>query len=835
MAVSAKFQADFSSFSEAVDKAQVDLRSFETGAGKVETSLTRMSNSLSGVAIAQQASLMAEAVDRVGGVSALTEKELARVGAVAAEASAKLIALGQDVPPGIQKIADAARGAGNAWTEFIGKVNVKGALSDPIGTAGEAMQAFGETIGPVAVASLGLASGVLAVGAALFELTSKAADAGAKLDDVSNVTGIAVPQLARLSNASTVAGTDLQTLSNAVFMMQKNMGESPDKFERGLQRINLNFADFKALAPDQQLLALSTALKTVEDPVARNAAGFETMGRQFRDIEPALLKLNDALALTADIHPWTEEQAKEAEAFEMQLTSLKVHAEALAIAIGRDMIGPLSSFVGGIKAAASAMADFTGGFGGILTPVFAVREGFSTLSAALAVFLGRAADIPSATGNAARGLAAWQASLKDLQINVPNVNDALQAQKEVISDLDPATKKLIDAYTEINAAGVGWQGTLDQIDGSIVEAVKFYLQAGVSQKVLADAYGLTSTAVKAVATSLAEALQSQKTYDELTVAGYQKRIQGLQAVTQASLQAYGFGAQIAALQSLDAAEQALAKSTFDRLSSEKDRMKVVNDSVQQHITLMNEEMAIQLKQASVVNAAVLAEFDAQVKLNAAWGLDAAGAIRLQKTALDTLSDAMDALHLKKVAGISQEKEEALLMKQYTDALLSEAQAQDAAATSIGKIAPATAAANTQLQAFRGTVILDTTSLQTLNAELTKYYDKLAAQGGVGQLSGTSGVGQARSPGAGSSVAPNFPGYAGGVSDAPGGWSMVGEKGPEAMYVPKGASILPNGPSSGSVHVSISVSGIMDPLTADVMASKVGDAIVRRTGLKLGTN
>jgi SLT domain-containing protein len=37
----------------------------------------------------------------------------------------------------------------------------------------------------------------------------------------------------------------------------------------------------------------------------------------------------------------------------------------------------------------------------------------------------------------------------------------------------------------------------------------------------------------------------------------------------------------------------------------------------------------------------------------------------------------------------------------------------------------------------------------------------------------------------------YVGYAGGVTNAPGGWSIVGERGPEAMYVPKGSSIVPN--------------------------------------------
>ena len=38
----------------------------------------------------------------------------------------------------------------------------------------------------------------------------------------------------------------------------------------------------------------------------------------------------------------------------------------------------------------------------------------------------------------------------------------------------------------------------------------------------------------------------------------------------------------------------------------------------------------------------------------------------------------------------------------------------------------------------------------------------------------------------------IPGYASGIGSAPGGWSIVGENGPEAMYVPRGATIVPYG-------------------------------------------
>lgn len=59
-----------------------------------------------------------------------------------------------------------------------------------------------------------------------------------------------------------------------------------------------------------------------------------------------------------------------------------------------------------------------------------------------------------------------------------------------------------------------------------------------------------------------------------------------------------------------------------------------------------------------------------------------------------------------------------------------------------------------------------------------------------------------------------PGFASGTDSAPGGWSMVGENGPEWMNVPKGAQILPNGQSPGGGGVNAPVSIHIDATGAD---------------------
>lgn len=75
-------------------------------------------------------------------------------------------------------------------------------------------------------------------------------------------------------------------------------------------------------------------------------------------------------------------------------------------------------------------------------------------------------------------------------------------------------KKFAAAMKEINAVGVGWRGTLDTIDGSVVEAIKYYIQAGVSLDKLAAAYHLTEAQVKAVESALKSEIETTKILDK---------------------------------------------------------------------------------------------------------------------------------------------------------------------------------------------------------------------------------------------------------------------------------------------------------------------------------
>jgi hypothetical protein len=396
-------------------------------------------------------------------------------------------------------------GADTAATKLskIGEgVNIKSTINDPLGTASTVATGFAESLGAVGVAAAATAVGVGVLGGAMFALGEKSAKVIAEFDDLADKTGMSVPALSRLSNAAAVVGADMGQLTNVVFKLQQGIGENTDAFQKGLAAMGLSTETLRAEGPDRYLETVAAGLKSIEDPAARAAAGTAVLGRGYRDVAAALNDLATGYEKTAAIEPFTAKQAADAEALLFQINALKVQVSALGVAIGGELIGPLSTMVGWIEKLKGAYDALPDGVKVVLSPMNLAKAAFNEASAAIDVFTGKATELPTVTGNAAQGVTAWHNATAAFIPKKKELTDAIALEKETTKGLNAETQRQIDITNDLNASAAGWQATLDTIDGKVVEGIKFYLSAGVSQGELAKAYGLTAQQVKAVAISL---------------------------------------------------------------------------------------------------------------------------------------------------------------------------------------------------------------------------------------------------------------------------------------------------------------------------------------------
>jgi hypothetical protein len=100
----ATFQADFTKWNQALENAKGGLKSFEVSAKGVQQQLERTAKGFAGVDIKRQAEVAAAAVEKIGGVTKLTEQEQRKLTATVDEALAKYKALGEVAPQSLKQI-----------------------------------------------------------------------------------------------------------------------------------------------------------------------------------------------------------------------------------------------------------------------------------------------------------------------------------------------------------------------------------------------------------------------------------------------------------------------------------------------------------------------------------------------------------------------------------------------------------------------------------------------------------------------------------------------------------------------------------------------------------
>jgi flagellar biosynthesis chaperone FliJ len=375
MAITGVFEADFSKFQTAVTQANLTLRGFQTNSEKVEAGLNRVGNSLSGQKVIQQASLMAKAVEDLGGKTKLTADELARVQSVANEAVAKFSALGQTAPKAIQDLATAGKDADNVFT----------GLGVSIGVAGAAAAAA-----VAAVAGLALGFGAL---------LKSAIGVGDKLYDMSLKTGVSVEDLSRLRYVASQTGIDFDQFGTTLFKMEKflgSTGSAADKAQESLTRLGLNLKTLKNENPGTAFVDIVSALEQVTNKSDEAAIGAAIFGRGWKDMaglasENIRKLMADADALGLVMTTRTAAAAHAAEigfkAFGMQLEAAEVR---IASAFMPALVGLTqnlgSLFKDAVDGANASLEKMGGGNGFLATVARAMGTGTGAIAAQVKLY-----------------------------------------------------------------------------------------------------------------------------------------------------------------------------------------------------------------------------------------------------------------------------------------------------------------------------------------------------------------------------------------------------------------------------------------------------------------
>ena len=429
MAISARFSADFSSFNDAVQKAEIELRGFEGAAGKVESALSRMTDNFSGRKIITDATLMAQAVENVGGVTKLTAAELAKVGASAQEAAAKFRAWGQEVPPKIQAIADSVKNA---------EVNTRSWASQ--------------------LSSLGGIFGVTLSAAGIVGFANELLRTGDELVRVADRTGLTTEEVQKLQFIAGQSGNTIDDLTGAIGKLQKNLTTGDAGAVAAVKQLGLNLDALKAATPFDQMAQLATAIEGVGDPAQRATLAIQLFGRNGAAILPTLVSQFQALGDAAPV-----------------MSDKTVRA--------LDAAGDsLNKFGQQVKVWAAETYNFAGQLFDRLTAL--AYQTAASILGAITTFLEIEQHIPGVTtafnklGISTQSLRDYQQQLKDTgSLLVSHLSDQETVVRKTASsftDFEPKIEKATRAVKEHDAAVIGLGEGEKTLTGTLQLAQKMF-------------------------------------------------------------------------------------------------------------------------------------------------------------------------------------------------------------------------------------------------------------------------------------------------------------------------------------------------------------------------
>jgi len=140
-----------------------------------------------------------------------------------------------------------------------------------------------------------------------------------------------------------------------------------------------------------------------------------------------------------------------------------------------------------------------------------------------------AEDSPALVGLKRYGFAMQAAGdqTKTAKEETKELNDLFKLQSAAWKQLDADSKAAAKSeaewakvMAELDSAGKSSWATVAGMNGDVVEAIKYYLEAGVSQSTLAKAYDVTATQVRAVADTMKEYTASLKEAQKIEAGGF---------------------------------------------------------------------------------------------------------------------------------------------------------------------------------------------------------------------------------------------------------------------------------------------------------------------------
>lgn len=233
----------------------------------VSRSIGKVSRELSGDEILQKAHNWTAAVEKMGGVTMLTNAEMDKVHGILQKAIEKYTALGQVAPTAMKTLEIETKRARSELETVTSKTSL---LQDAMGK-----------IGPMVVAAFSFGAVKAFIGSII-----SGADSLAKLSLKASMTA---EEVQRLDVVAIASGTSLDGLIGASQNLQDRLGSGDAGLTKALATLNLSLGDLGKMSAYDQLTTIGDAIGSIRNPTERAALAADAFGKSWKEILPALV------------------------------------------------------------------------------------------------------------------------------------------------------------------------------------------------------------------------------------------------------------------------------------------------------------------------------------------------------------------------------------------------------------------------------------------------------------------------------------------------------------------------------------------------------------------
>jgi uncharacterized lipoprotein YmbA len=135
--------------------------------------------------------------------------------------------------------------------------------------------------------------------AAIINYGKQVVELGGQLKDLTQQTGLSGQTLSGLKSTLEENGTSLDAFAKGIFTLQKNLGgikNESDPAAQAVKALGLNLDELRKADTETFLTLVTDALGKIDNPINRAALGAQLLGKNFRELGPAINEMAGHLA-----------------------------------------------------------------------------------------------------------------------------------------------------------------------------------------------------------------------------------------------------------------------------------------------------------------------------------------------------------------------------------------------------------------------------------------------------------------------------------------------------------------------------------------------------------